>query len=330
MIMNFNFIVMSNIPFAKALASTFISLILTTSAIVGQTEGDTESKVRKDDKTGILLLAHGGRQNWNEEVSNLAASIDKTIMAEVAFGMAAKRNIQNAVDKLIARGAERIVAVPLFVSSNSSVVTSTEYLIGRRAEAPRDLAIFAKMNHGSGGHGSHNSPDISFDPTAPIKSSVPIYMSPALDDHPIVAEILTSRATALSQQSRSEVVVLVAHGPVSDETNRLWLADMASLANRMRSSSEFKRIEYLTVCDDAPEPIRLKATEELRSVVKRALDEKSRVLIVPLLISYGGIEEGIKKRLNGLEYTMAKQALLPDERLIQWVISSARNAERKP
>ncbi len=304
-------------------------LVLTASFIVGQTGGDAISK----DKTGILLLAHGGRQNWNEEVSKLAASVDKSIMIETAFGMATKRNIQNAVDKLIARGAERIVAVPLFVSSNSSVVTSTEYLLGRRAEAPSDLAIFAKMDHGSDGHsshGAHGAAEASHDPMTPVKSSVPILMSPALNDHDIVAQILTSRATALSLQPKAEVVILVAHGPVSDETNRLWLADMASLANNMRSSSAFKRIEYLTVRDDAPEPIRSKATEELRAVVKRAHDEKSKVLIVPLLISYGGIEEGIKKRLDGLEYTMAKQALLPDERLIQWVLSSVKNAEAKP
>ena len=45
-----------------------------------------------------------------------------------------------------------IVAVPLFVSSHSSVITSTEYLLGLRAEAPADLAIFAKMTHA--GHGA--------------------------------------------------------------------------------------------------------------------------------------------------------------------------------
>ena len=41
---------------------------------------------------------------------------------------------------------------------------------------------------------------------------------------------------------------------------------------------------------------------------------------------YGGIEEGIKKRLEGLSYTMSSQALLPDERLAQWVLQSAKSS----
>ena len=63
--------------------------------------------------------------------------------------MATRANIQTAVNALTARGVTEIVAVPLFVSSHSSVVTSTQYLLGLRAEAPAELAAFAKMSHGS-------------------------------------------------------------------------------------------------------------------------------------------------------------------------------------
>lgn len=278
---------------------------------------------------GILLLAHGGKQDWNNEVLKLAAAVDKQVMTEVAFGMASKRSIQDAIDKLVARGAEKIIAVPLFVSSHSSVVTSTEFLLGLRKDAPPELAVFANMDHGSGGHNSHHNTAMDFDPTSPIKSSVPIQMSSGLDDHPIVAEILLSRSKDISADPENEVVVIVAHGPVSDEMNRKWLADMGELVSLMRGNSKFRRIEYLTVRDDAPDPIRSQAAEELRAVVKRAYAEKTRVLIVPLLVSYGGIEEGIKKRLEGLSYSMSPKALLPDERLVRWVISSAE-AELKP
>ena len=57
--------------------------------------------------------------------------------------------------------------------------------------------------------------------------------------------------------------------------------------------------------------------------VERATAEGNRVLIVPLLLSYGGIEEGIKKRLAGLDYTMSGQ-YPPDERLVRWVLLSAQ------
>ncbi len=294
-------------------------------------------------KTGILLLAHGGsRQTWNTEVEKLAARIDATAPVEVAFGMASKKTIQAAIDRLLARGVSEIVAVPLFVSSHSTVITSTEYLLGLRATAPPELAIFAKMDHSHGAsgdhsangaadhsshsmadHSAHGSPDSSFDPTTPVKSTVPIRMVAALDRHEIAAGILVDRAASLSREPAREVVVVVAHGPVSDEENARWLADMGALVDHMKKKSHFRRIEYLTVRDDAPEPVRAQATAELRSVVTRASSEGNRVLVVPHLISFGGIEQGIRKRLDGLSYEMSGQGLLPDDRLAEWVLLSA-------
>ena len=114
--------------------------------------------------------------------------------------------------------------------------------------------------------------------------------------------------------------MVVAHGPSSEEDNELWLGNMGILVEAMRARTGFSRIDYLTVRDDASEPVRGQATEELRAVVESAVDEEKSVLIVPLLLSYGGIETGIRERLDGLPYRMARQALLPDERLSEWVL----------
>jgi sirohydrochlorin ferrochelatase len=310
---------------------SFITLTtLLAISIIAQSASVTGLSTRSDraPQTGILLLAHGGKQNWNEEVNRLAARVNQTVPVEVAFGMASRRNIQGAIDRLTARGVREIVAVPLFISSHSSVITATQYLLGLRATAPPELAIYARMSHshsGGGANDHHNHGASTEDQTAPVKSAVPIRWSPALDRHPIVAEILLARSLALSREPPNEVVIVVAHGPVSSEENEKWLADMAALVEHIRGKSQFKRIEYLTVRDDAPQPVREQATAELRRTVERASAEKSSVLIVPLLLSYGGIEEGIKKRLEGLGYTMSAQALLPDERLDRWVLLSVKN-----
>lgn len=283
-------------------------------------------------KVGILILAHGGDKNWNAEVEKAADSLRKTHPVAVAFGMASKRTIQPAVDALVKSGVEEIVAVPLFISSHSSVITSTEFLLGARAEASKALAIFAKMNHGhSGGdHAAHNMTDAAaFDPLTPVASKVPIKMVAALDAHPIVADILLSRALEISKNAEKEVVILVAHGPVSDDENQLWLNNMAKLADGIKAKSKFARIDYLTVRDDAPKDIRDQATAELRSVVQKAIDEKRSVLIVPVLLSYGGIEKGIQKRLEGLDYAMPKHAILPDERISDWIRISVESAADK-
>lgn len=278
-------------------------------------------------ETGILLMAHGGRAEWNARVTDLAKTIDASQPTEVAFGMATRANLQGAVDRLVARGVTGIVAVPLFVSSWSSVITSTEYLLGQRAEAPAALAAFARMTHGSAegtsGHSAHAAP--STDATTPVKSPVPIRMTPALNDHPIVADILASRAKAVGGNPASEALVIVAHGPSDEENNRRWLSDMGSLARQLATKHEFASIDYLTVRDDAPKPIWEKAKAELRGVVQKRTAEGRRVLIVPLLISFGGIEKGLRERLDGLTYTMAEAGLMPDDRLAAWVLQMAQS-----
>jgi len=276
---------------------------------------------------GILLLAHGGSAEWNGRVMELAAKVNATRPTEVAFGMATRANIQSAIDKLVARGVTEIVAVPLFVSSWSTVITSTEYLLGLRAEAPAALANYAKMNHPpagtSGVAARHEGHRVATEGTTPVESSVPVRMTRALNDHPIVADILTSRARAISRDPAKEALIIVAHGPNEEVDNRRWLEDMGSLAGRIKQTEPFASVEYLTLRDDAPKDVRDVATAQLRGIVQRELTAGRRVLIVPLLISFGGIERRLRERLDGLLCTMAEAALMPDDRLATWVLTVA-------
>lgn len=274
---------------------------------------------------GVLLLAHGGSSAWDANVQAIAAEVDKTHPTEVALGMATRANIQAAVSRLEARGVTRIVAVPLFVSSHSTVITSTEYLLGQRKDMPPALKIFAKMSHGAGGHAGHGGHAADpTDGTLPIKASVPIRMTSALDAHPLVAEIMRDRAMSLSTKPSAEAVILVAHGPVDDDENDRWLVNLRKLADALAGNRAFGSVDALTVRDDAPAPIRDAATQELRALVQRRTSEGRRVLIVPVLLSYGGIEAGIRTRLDGLTYVMSAQALAPDRRLVDWVKAMAQ------
>ena len=308
-------------------------------------------------KTGVLLLAHGGSASWNERVTALAGKVSEKMPIEVAFGMASRPNIQAAVDKLVATGVTEIVAVPLFVSNHSSVVTSTAYLLGAREDMPEDLKMFAKMNHGPGGHGTpapakaaeatpttgttaapaadahaghagHGAAAPAQDNTARVNSPVPIRMTGALGRHRLVGEILATRAQSISKDAPNEAVILVAHGPVKDDENARWVEDMLSLAKGIHGATPFASVDAMTVRDDAEKPVRDAATAELRALVEKRTSEKKRVLLVPVLMSYGGIEQGIKKRLEGLDYTLPDHGLMPDDRLVTWVLEMASTGAR--
>ncbi len=284
------------------------------------------AQAQADATTGVLLLAHGGQPQWNDRVTAVAHVVDRQYPTEVAFGMASRGSIQAAVDRLTARGATSIVAVPLFVSSYSSVITSTEYLLGLRAEAPPDLKIFAKMDHAPQGalateHAGHAP---AADPVSPVMKTVPVRMTAAFNRHPLIAQIVADRARSISMVPTNEAVILVAHGPVPEDDNRRWLDDLALLAAQVRAAAPFASVDYMTVRDDAGPAIREAATKELRSKVEQQRALGRRVLVVPHLLSFGGIEQGLRTRLEGLDYTMAAQALMPDDRIAQWVLASLR------
>ena len=277
-------------------------------------------------KVGVLLLAHGGRAEWNERVTEVAKTVDVSAPTAVAFGMASRASIQRAVDQLASRGVTEIVAVPLFVSSYSSVITSTEFLLGLRKDAPKDLALFAKMDHSS--HGAPaaepSAHAAAVDPQSPIVTALPIRMTAALNRHPLIGAIVAGRARSISRTPQVEAVIIVAHGPVPDDDNRRWLDDMAVLAAHTRTSAPYASVDYMTVRDDAGPTMRDAATQELRDKVQGHIALGRRVLIVPHLMSFGGIEQGIRKRLEGLDYTMTTQALMPDERIVSWILASIR------
>lgn len=244
-------------------------------------------------REGILLLAHGGSaQEWNEEIRHVADQVDLTIPTEVAFGMATKSTMQAAINRLVARGVTEIIAVPLFVSSHSSVIDSTAYLLGLRSQKPQDLKMFAAMDRGSGMVMDHSALTDELSTTQeaekPIVAPVPIHMVSALDHHHFVADILRDRASSISRDPVHEVVILVAHGPVPDDENKLWLNDMGLLAEQIGKQTRYAGIECLTLRDDAEVPVRNAATEQLRERVEQITNEGKTVLIVPLLLSYGG------------------------------------------
>jgi sirohydrochlorin ferrochelatase len=321
-------------PMRRLLALAFLGI--TTFA------GAQTAPTAKPSKTGILLLAHGGSaQSWNEEVRHIADVADLSTPTEVALGMSTRSAMAAGIQRLTARGVTQIVAVPLFVSSHSSVIDSTAYLLGQRPAEPEDLKMFASMDHGDGAmhmgaadmaamdHSSmagmnHDgaTPAIPVART-PIPMKVPLRMAPALDSHHIVAEILVDRAASISKDPAHEVVILVAHGPVPDDENKIWLDTMARLGTQMQPKAHYAGIQYLTLRDDAGDTVRDAATAELRAHVEAITKAGNRALIVPLLLSYGGIEDGLRKRLDGMNYAITNQGILPDKRIATWVLESA-------
>lgn len=273
---------------------------------------------------GVLILAHGHEKTWNSQVEELPRQLP--FPAEVALGMAHKNSIADALTRLQRRGVQRVVVVPLFISTYSPIVRASAYLLGLTAERPPELEMLNNMPHGlqdpRRGHY-----DRVLDLT-PIRPEVPVQMTSALDDHPLVAEILADRAMSISRNPSRETIILVGHGPVSEADNRHWLENMERLAGRIKRRCGFLDARALTLMQDGPADLREKAAVELRRTIQSAA-RRGDVLLVPLLLSRGGIESRLSAILAGLKFRMPKRFLLPDSRIALWITEQADRANRQ-
>ncbi|HAM40769.1 MAG TPA: hypothetical protein DDX89_04300 [Candidatus Omnitrophica bacterium] len=254
-------------------------------------------------RVGVLVVAHGGNNRWDGLVRKAVAQARLDVPVQVAFGMgmhqAEGRAFQDAVNRLQRRGIERLVVIPLLVSSHSEVFRQYAYLFGVQAVG-------------------------EWNEVAPLQVKVPVVMGKALDDDALVAEMLLERAARLSRTPSEETVILVGHGPVSDEEASRWLEVMGRLGEEVKSRGAFAEVLSALLRDDAPAPIKEEASRRFREAVRQA-GEQRRALVVPLLIASGGIEQKIPKLLSGLPYAYDGEALLPNPKLSRWI---ARQVEQ--
>ena len=288
---------------------------------------------------GILLLAHGGDPAWNGEVESLRAKVDAKVPTETALGMADVASLQAAVERLEKRGVARVVAVPLFIQTRSEVLDQTRYALGLADKPSASLkAAFERMaeGHGGGGaaaamHAGHAMPagamhghSMVFS-TERVVAREPIAMTPALDDSPLVAEILLARAKALSKKAPRETVILVAHGPVDEDAVAAWQRSLDGLAASVKKKGGFRQALPVMLRDDAAPAIRAAAVNTLRQFVAGGSADGGAI-VVPVLIARGGIEGKIERDLKGLEFAWDGGTLMPDPGFAAWVLERAAKA----
>lgn len=256
------------------------------------------------DKSGLVIVAHGASPTWNERVLQVAEKVEWPGPKGVAFLMKAppENELANVVARIEQAGAERIVVVPLLISSFSNHFEEIRYYTGARTTPPEH---------------AHNKP---------VKTRLKVVMTSAMDDHELISKILTSQARQISTKPEQETLVLVAHGPNDETENRIWLEKLSHHAARIQKELPFRKIEVTTLRDDAPKPIRDAATEQLRGMVKSASAE-TRVLVVPVLVSVGHIQKQIRERLAGLDYTMAEFGIASQPEAPNWIRAQALAAE---
>ncbi len=286
--------------------------------------------------TAVLLLAHGGSRRWDQEISKVQKVLARQGYAvEIALGMADASSIEKALKKLEAKKPKRVVVVPLLVNSNSELYGQFQFVLGKSSEpaaafvqgmraaasAGRQIRSADGRGRAEGAH-QHNRLDARV-----IKTKLALEMTTALDDHPYVAQILLSRAMTLSRDPAKEAVVLISHGPYTDEAEPAWMDIENRLAGQLAALGGFAEVKAFDLRDDSPRAARESCRREIRAYVRARSKEGKRILVLPHLIAINGIEKHIAKALEGLFYKMSKEALLPHPLIAEWALSQVKSHE---
>jgi sirohydrochlorin ferrochelatase len=247
-------------------------------------------------------MAPGGTSAWAKTIKKTVKQADLPYPTRIFLGVGNSREeaseLQGDVHYLEDKGANTIVVVPLLISSYSELYRQWKYLLGQGVQ-----------------------PGFISTPPFPLEHHADVQFAEPLSDDPILVEILLERLQDMSEAPAQEVVFIVAHGPNDESDNRQWLQSLQRLADRLKERGKFKSAEGLTLRDAAMPEVRSASIQTLRDRVTAADREGDRVLVVPLVLARGGIENKIDLALKGLDFAFNAKTLLPDHRISQWIRS---------
>lgn len=287
--------------------------------------------------TGVLFIAHGTMNHGDSHLYSgctphhhsewerfVLSSVDEIkselpYKTEVAFGMWESHCFDEAISRLEnqlsadGQKLDHLIVFPLFVSSHSEVIEMQKFIFKKRSDMVLPIPYVRQTR---------------------FQGQI-TYMK-ALDYDPHISLILANRFHHLVHLAKDQGVsmknmelVLVMHGPVDDEANIKWM-EMGELYNKdIMYMFPVKKSHVLSLRDDAPTEVRDRMTAELRGIIINASKNGRMALILPLLISKGGIDAGIIHRLKGLDYIWSGDAILPDSKLKDVILNRIRKISKK-
>lgn len=306
-----------------------VSLGLALAGSVGSSSA--ESTASSSPPVGLLVMAHGGTPEWNQAVEEAVAPLRGSRPVEIAFGMADRASLQQAVSRLEEQGADRIAVVRLFISGHS-FKHQTEYFLGLRTDPPAQFIEHpghgqaapsdAHAGHGHGDHGhSHGATaaPASTDASArkPVDRRAEITLSAAgLDeDTAMLAQILGERAAAQSSKPSKEAVLLLGHGVEDDKENALLRDRLDAVAGRIRKQHKFAAVGVETLREDWREK-RAEAEKRIHDHLVAQQMKGRQVIVVPARVyGFGPYREVLGENA----YFADEKGLLPHPAMTQWI-----------
>ena len=249
----------------------------------------------------MLVLSHGVSEAGDRIMTDSMRAIAGEYPTAIGYGMAmmTSSHMQAAIDDLEAAGARTIVLVQTTSTVHNSMTRQWEYILGRRDES-------------------------SYLTVKPVETGAKLVFAPHMDDHPLIAGILSDHALEISTDPDNEALFLVAHGPEDDFDNVLDLPVIESLAEQVKAATGISEVRAINLQDDAIPPVREGNVRQLKRWMQQAQRKGKKLIVVSPASSADGLQHHIKQDLMGLDYTFNEKGLSQHPNFTEWVVTTVR------
>lgn len=288
---------------SRLLPSVAIGALLSSCASTGFVESQSDGE---DFTFGVMVMAHGGSDEWNTHLIAAVEPLKARFPIETAFGMADAGSMEAAVRRLESQGVRQVGVVRVFVSGESWY-DRTQQILGLQAGAPS----WEDRDQSQERHA----------PTMPmgfwkVDTDLTFHVSvEGLADASEMDGVLTTRIRNLSTNPKNEVVAVIAHGPGDDDENQRWIDKITQRTVHARERLDVKDIQVFTLREDWPEkrPI---AEEATRKFVGGAKTLGLSPIVVPYRVHGFGPYKNV---LRELDYRADGLGLLPHPNVSKWI-----------
>jgi len=246
-------------------------------------------------RVGVLALAHGFKEKGNRQFTEAFADASETYPTTYAFGMAmmTSDHIQSAITALEDAGADTIVVIPTTTADHSTLIRQWDYIFGLEEES-------------------------AYLDVPRVQTKARVIWTDTPTAHPIMATILLDYARAMSSDPANELVIIMGHGPQSDEDNAKELALMAQHAAYLKEVGGFMDVKFANVQDDAPTAVRAANVATIRGYAQSAIDQGHQVLAVTTALTESGVVGRMRKDVEGVA-TFSSKGLMEHPRFGEWI-----------
>lgn len=260
---------------------------------------------KEQNKVGVLALAHGFNERGNQQFRNAFLETGEDYPTAYAFGMAmmTSSHIQSAIDALEAAGADTIVVIPATTADHSTLTRQWHYIFGTEAasaylDVPR------------------------------VRSDARLIWTDTPTAHPIMGKIMLDYAREMSVDPANELVIIMGHGPQSEEDNARELELMARHAAYLKAEGGFMDVKFGNVQDDAPTAVRAANVAMIRGYAQQAIDDGHRVLVVTTALTDSGVVGRMRRDVEGVAIFNSK-GLMEHPAFGEWIDTVVAEASRQ-